>query len=1292
MKFEPSFPLRYYLRMLTEIIGLNILLLLVSTGRAQTSLPPLAPAANRPAEVAFAGQEQSRAPQPLETKQLQLATVAEQSGFTQTATGFQVETYLRRLSETWPAAQLTDIGQTIEGRPIWALVVEPQVKSDVRPITVLILGGIHSGECDGKEAIMALARDIAQGQQGDWWHALRLVIVPNFNADANERRSVDHRPGQAGPSAGMGLRENAQGLDLNRDFVKLETPEVQALVAAFNKYDVDVLIDTHTTNGSLHQYELTYDIPHNPATPAAIDNWLRTDLIPAVTERVAEAGLSTFYYGNFDADHRRWSTYGHEPRYSTEYMGLRGRIGILAESYSYASYQTRVNASYAFVREVLAHLASSQQLVRQLIDEASATTARSASSQVALQVPLRAELAKTADSVLVRGYASADGSPPRGPYGPTSAANHTPKPYIVEFFNRAAPTKQVALPPAYAIPAQHAWAVSRLQKHGVPLKRLTSAVQIQCEAYRVTKLNRSPSFQGHRMLSLDVESRDELLTLQAGTYIVDTSGGLGILAAYLLEPESDDSLAKWNFLDPYVAVGKDYPILRLKERPQASQTEAVVDVEPAELLTVELLMKPSQNITFSADSVHSASWLKGSAEYVVSGDGSTSAVQAATGAVRNLHELTTLAAKLQQLDAFSGIQAKSAATLRAFADDGAHALVEHERDLFYFDSADQTVKQLTHSADEDESLAELNPQGSMVAFVRANNLCIVDCQSSELKQLTSDGSEQRLNGILDWVYQEELYGRGKFKAFWWSPDGRQLAFLKLNQTPVDTYRVSDSTSYLQTSEATRYPKAGAPLPTVNVWIADIATGQLNEIDLTSYDATDRLIGRVAWSPQGDLWLQVLNRVQNRQDLLRVNPASRLAGTILSETTPGWISIHGMPHFLKDGNFLWLSDLPTGRTQLFHVDASSGQRRPLTSGDWDVTELHSVSADQQTAFVSGNISHPTESQLVAVDLASGAMRQITNQAGTHRVQVDASSSYYLDTFSSTDSPPVLAVHSIDGQLVRVLDAATSDRHRYVKANPPTLTTITARDGVELQASVMLPAGLDLENPTQKLPVLFYVYGGPRSPTVSNSWGGRNAWWHQMLCQQGFAVVLCDNRAALGNGVKDTWAIRGDMGRVELQDLEDAVGWVRQQAWADADRVGLWGWSYGGYFTAYAMTHSQLFKAGIAGAPVTDWRNYDAIYTERYMDLPQNNQAGYDSSSVVTAAANLHGQLMLIHGEQDDNVHVSNTLQLAYALQKAGKQFDLMLYPKNRHGIVDAEQRYHLHCLMTQFLSEHLKGPP
>ncbi len=1213
-----------------------------------------------------------------------LPTVAERSNYTATASGAEVEAYLGQLANYWRGAELTTIGSTNEGRPIWALHISPTVVGNSKPVTVMMLGGIHSGECDGKEALLALARDMAMGQHGDWWHSLRLIFVPNFSADSNERRGAGHRPGQAGPEAGMGIRENAQGLDLNRDFVKLESPEVRGLVAALNGFDVDILIDTHTTNGSLHQYQLTYDIPHNPATPRTIDSWLRNKLMPTVTGRLNEAGFSTYYYGNFDREHRRWTTYGYEPRYSTEYMGLRGRLGILAESYSYASYETRVNVSYAFVKEILQAAAEYETTIRQLVDD-SAWLAGAGSL-----LPIRGKLAKTAEGVVLKGFQQPDGSTPQGPYGPEAFDRHQKKDYTVELWNRAEVTKQIRMAACYVVPSQYAWAISRLVRHGVKVNRLTTDIEAAVEIRKVTTVEKRPEFQGHEILRVETETRRGTVPLVSGSYVVNSSQPLGVLAAYLLEPESDDSLVAWNFFDPDIEVGIDYPVLRVLDEIPEEALGPVSSAGADEKITLERLMKPGKVTSYGGSSIRGADWLKDSSEYIVSSGRRSYAVDAATGSSRRLSELDTLRGKLAALEAFTDKQAESAATVSAFTDDWKHALISHSDDLYYFDAASEVVRQLTHSPDQPERLAELSPLGKHVAYVFENNLWVVDCESTEARQLTDDGSEELLNGILDWVYQEELYGRGKFKAFWWSPDGKSLAFLKLDQTPVPRYQVSDSISFGQTLEATRYPKAGEPLPQVDVWLANIESGELRKVDLSNFDPADRLVARVTWSPAGELWLQVFNRVQNKQDLVQVDAENGLAKVVMTEMSPGWIEVRGTPHFLPDGDFLWLSDLPNGRTHLFRVSVTSGQRTQLTSGDWDVASLLSVAEDSSTAFVNGNISSPTDSQLVAVDLKTGSTFQVTISPGTHRATVDASGKYFIDVFGSTSVPSFASLGSIDGQTIRIVEAPTSDRHEFLDIAPPRSLTIPAHDGFEMQAQILLPPGVNFDDADTPLPVLFYVYGGPQAPTVRNAWGGRNYWWHQMLCQQGFAVVLCDNRAALGRGVKDTWTIRGDLCRVELQDLEDAVDWVGQQPWADKERIGLWGWSYGGYFTSYALTHSQLFKCGIAGAPVTDWRNYDAIYTERYMDLPQNNEAGYTSSSSVQAAKDLHGRLLIIHGERDDNVHVSNSLQLAYALQKAGKQFDMMIYPKNRHGIVDEEQRYHMYQMMTDFLVKHLQG--
>ncbi len=770
--------------------------------------------------------------------------------------------------------------------------------------------------------------------------------------------------------------------------------------------------------------------------------------------------------------------------------------------------------------------------------------------------------------------------------------------------------------------------------------------------------------------------------------LVPTEQPLGKLAAHLLEPEADDSLAHWNFFDPDIQPEEEFPVLRVVEPVAADLVGALETIPASEQITLDHLYAPGKSVSFGGARIRGARWLKNADEYVISDPrGRSFAVDAETGSRRRLTELDALQRKLAALDAFDRQQAIAAAKISAFTDDWKHALLSHMNDLYFFDSEASSIRQLTHTPDELEELPELSPTGDRVAFVRDNNLWVVDTETTELRQLTSDGSAEILNGKLDWVYQEELYGRGNFKGFWWDEQGDKLAYLKLDQTPVPSYQVSDSISFAQTLEATRYPKAGQPIPSVNVFVCDIASSQHIPVDLSDWNSNDRLVGRVSWSPGGQLWLQVFNRVQNQQDLVRVDPDSGASNIVFSEVSPGWIEIRGTPEFLPDGDFLWLSDLPHGRTHLFRV-SPDGLKSPLTTGDWDVSDLVSVSSDFSTAFVEGNISAPIDSQLVAVGLETGNVEQITLAPGTHRPAVSASGKYFIDVFSSTVSQPFAAVYRSDGQMLRVIEAPISDRHQYLDVREPQTFTIKARDGLPLQAQLLLPEDFDPEKPERKLPVIFYVYGGPQAPTVSNAWEGRNYWWHQMLCQQGFAILLCDNRSARGRGVKDTWTIRGDMCRVELQDLEDAVGWLREQPWADANRIGIWGWSYGGYFTSYALTHSKSFACGIAGAPVTDWRNYDAIYTERYMDLPQANESGYDSSSVVKAASELHGDLLIIHGERDDNVHMSNTLQLVHALQEAGKQFDLMVYPKNRHGITQPQQRAHMYRMMTDFFHEHL----
>ncbi len=1217
-----------------------------------------------------------------------LTTVAESSNFEATATGEQVEQFLKQLAHSKRQGELLSIGKTVEGRDIWSWIVEPDLPPNAKPLTVLLLGGIHSGECDGKEALLALARDLATGRVSKSPHYLRLIFVPNFNADGNERRGLQHRPGQDGPAKGMGVRTNAQDLDLNRDFIKLESPEVRALVAAMDRYDVDVLIDTHTTNGSLHRYDLTYAVANNPATPRPIDAWLRQQLLPSVTAELRGRGVETFFYGNFEDEHRVWKTFGHEPRYSTELMGLRGKIGILAESYSYASYRRRIEATLMFVQSVLHRLDDDAPKLQEMISQ-SQSNLRPGQS-----LPITAELSETEKNVQALGYQKSDGSLPAPPFTAQSKASFEPRDFRVALWATAQAKRETKLPYAYVVPANYAWAISRLKMQGVRLQRMMR----DCTLENVEELivdnietKKGELIANHTLKRLTTHARSKSFNCVAGSYVINVEQPLGALAAYMLEPESDDSLAAWNFFDPDLAAGQPFPVLRVLEPIPDANLVTVHEIEPTEKITFDHVMRPGKTVNYANGSSSDPTWFESNGEVLLRRNERWTLMQPDSGASHSLEILSSLQAAFAKFDAFKSEESRQRLQPNMFSSDGKWALTSSGGDLYFYDVQANVARRLTESPKVVEQLPQLSPTGKHAAFVQDNDLYVIDCQTSQTRRLTTNGSKELLNGILDWVYQEELYGRGNFRAFWFSPSGEQLAFLQLDQSPVLHYQVSDSLSFRQDLEDTRYPKAGDPLPIARLWIADIQTGALQEVSLDDYPADDRLIVRVCWSPKNELWLQIQNRIQNEQSVLRVDPSDKRAVRVLHEKSPGWIEVLSTPKFLPNGDFLWLSDLPGGRRHLFRFIQNTQQLKPLTQGEWDIAELLSVSPDGNHAFVTGNYEQPTESHLLRVELNSGQLDKLTRSAGTHRPRVSPDGRYYIDTSSNINSPPVTELCSVDGRLRRVLEAPVSDRYQTLDRAAVRTLTITARDGLPLQSLVMLPKDIESGKVTGKrLPVLFHVYGGPQAPTVHNAWGGSNYWWHQYLCSQGYAIVLCDNRSARGRGISDTWKIYRDMGSVELRDLEDAVAWVSQQPWADKDRIGVWGWSYGGYFTAYALTHSKIFRAGIAGAPVTDWHNYDAIYTERYMDLPQNNRDGYKSSSTVTAAENLHGRLLLVHGERDDNVHMSNTLQLAHALQKAGKPFDMMIYPKNRHGVVDPAQRYHLYQTMTEFLDRHLKN--
>jgi hypothetical protein len=412
----------------------------------------------------------------------------------------------------------------------------------------LVIGNIHSGECDGKEALLEIIRDFALQPNKKWMEELVLVIAPNYNADGNDKMAKTNRPGQVGPAEGMGVRANSQQFDLNRDFVKLESPEARSLVGLIDKFDPHLFIDCHTTNGSKHRYLLTYDIPHNPSVEENLRRVLREQMMPELTQRMAKKGIDTFYYGNFDRDQTRWETYGFEPRYSTEYAGLRGILGVLSESYSYATYEDRIRGSREFVLANLNYCVERNPELRRLVErtrEDFVATAKARPESLAMVLDARMEPFQQKEKVL--GFRDKE-----------------PAEIEVEFWGRYEPVTTVSLPYAYAFDSKYGALVEKLRQHGIVVEKVDQMVQVEVELETIVSINRAArAFQGHNMVRLETNVARDKKDLPADWFIVRTGQPLGRLASHICEARTCDGFVTWNLLDDVLKEGEEYPIWRV---------------------------------------------------------------------------------------------------------------------------------------------------------------------------------------------------------------------------------------------------------------------------------------------------------------------------------------------------------------------------------------------------------------------------------------------------------------------------------------------------------------------------------------------------------------------------------------------------------------------------------------------------------------------------------------------------------------------------------------------------------
>jgi len=638
--------------------------------------------------------------------------------------------------------------------------------------------------------------------------------------------------------------------------------------------------------------------------------------------------------------------------------------------------------------------------------------------------------------------------------------------------------------------------------------------------------------------------------------------------------------------------------------------------------------------------------------------------------------------------------------------DSKHLLFDSRGQLWYYSLDTGTAVQLTSSPDPSQD-PKFSPDGKRLAYVRKHNLYVHPVSGEEgerplvreekEKDKDRDKNKDRdkakakeeniLNGEVDWVYAEELAVRSNF---FWSPEGKEIIFLQMDETRVPTYPITDWLPTHPRVEREKYPKAGDPNPSVRLGVVGNNGGKVRWIRLTDDD--DTYVPRFGWIREGWAWAEVLNRKQDVMDLYFIDAKSGKPRKVLTESAPdAWVNVSDDFRILKSGDrFLWTS-WRDGHTHIYlysfnapdPLASDAKLERQLESGDNEVIAISGVDDAAGTVFFTANKGDPRQERLFSVKLDGSEVQAISPGEGNYEAIFVDDGKHFVETHSATLTPPRISVCAPAGPCHKIWEGRSVADYDPIAPQP---LEFKADDGTVLYGEVILPRHAEAD---QKIPLIVYIYGGPADQIVQNSWGGPTALFHQMLANEGYAIFSVDNRGTPNRGKKFLAATRLQSGPVELKDQLTALDQLYAQfPQLDRSRTAIWGWSNGGLMTLYSLTHSDRFKAGISIAPVTNWRDYDSIYTERYLGLPKDNARIYDDS-IVGAASSLRGSLLLVHGTSDDNVHFQNTIQMIDALVRAGKQFRLMVYPNKTHGIAGTATRTQLFHMMEDFWNKELK---
>ncbi len=598
----------------------------------------------------------------------------------------------------------------------------------------------------------------------------------------------------------------------------------------------------------------------------------------------------------------------------------------------------------------------------------------------------------------------------------------------------------------------------------------------------------------------------------------------------------------------------------------------------------------------------------------------------------------------------------------------------------------RTARTLTDLTDGKEKVMypTLSPDGNKAAYIFKSNIYIRNIADGATKQITTDGTDDIFNGVSDWVYEEEFTVT---RAYFWSPDSKSVAYYRFDDTKVPVFSMNEyKDSLYPTVYSFRYPKAGEPNPEISIHIYNLEDGVTTNIIPPHHF---EYVPRIKWTQDPrTLSIQYMNRHQDTLVLALADAKTGKTTPILTEGEKGYIDINDALTFINNNReFIWQSDAD-GYTHLYRYSIGGKLINRITAGKWDVLNFKGTDAKNQTIYFISDETSPIDKDIYSVKWDGKNKRKLSDKTGTNDIEFSADYKYSISYYSNVNDPEIITLRNSNGKTLRVLEDnhALKDTLKNYRLGKKSFFRFTTSQGTGLNGWMLTPPGFDS---TKKYPVLMYVYGGPGSNTVDNSYGGTMDMWFQMMAERGYIVASVDNRGTGGRGADFQKCTYMHLGELETQDQIETAKYFASKLYVAKDRIGIWGWSYGGYMAAMCITKgADYFKTAISVAPVTDWDYYDSIYTERYMRTPTENRDGYTKSSPIHYANLLKGHYLLIHGTADDNVHFQNSIEWIKALQKDNKPFSLMIYPDKNHSIYGGNTRCYLFNELTDYLNTNL----